>query len=75
MEMKTYEVVIQEQQPTCGGRRPFKSEIRTVTTDDPVAYVQKLEPCCKLEVTEENGMILISADRDGLWVRYEFSEE
>ena len=75
-KMKTYEVVILEQQPTCGGRRPFKNEIRTVSTDDPVAYVQKLEPFCKLEVTEEdNGTIVISADRSGLWVRYEFSEE
>ena len=74
--MKTYEVVIQEQQPTCGGRRPFRSEIRTVATDDPVAYVQKLEPYCTLEVSEEqDGMILIKADRSGLWVRYEFTEE
>ena len=74
--MKTYEVVIQEQQPTCGGRRPFRSEIRTVVTDDPVMYVQKLEPCCTLEVTEEqDGTLIIKADRSGLWVRYEFTEE
>ncbi len=74
--MKTYEVVILEQQPTCGGRRPFRNEIRTVSTDDPVAYVRKLEPFCELEVTEEeNGVILIRAERSGYWIRYEFSEE
>ena len=74
--MKTYELIIQEQQPTCGGKSPFKSEIKTVTTDDPVAYVRKLEPLCELEVSEdENGVITISADRSGLWVKYEFCED
>ena len=42
--MKTYELVIEEKQPTCGGRAPTKSEIRTVTTADPVAYVREQEP-------------------------------
>ena len=74
--MKTYEVIVQEQQPTCGGRDRLRSEIRTVSTDDPEAYVQKLEPGCELDVTtDENGTIIITADRSGLWVRYEFSEE
>jgi hypothetical protein len=74
--MKTYELVIEQKQPTCGGRAPTKSEIRTVTTNDPVAYVQTLEPSCKLEVTtNEDGVILISTEHNGLWIRYEFMEE
>ena len=74
--MKTYEVVILEQQPTCGGRRPFRNEIRTVSTDDPVAYVQEREPFCELEVTEgENGGTVIRAERSGYWIRYEFYED
>ena len=50
--MKTYELIIQIQQPSCGGKAPFRNEIRTVSTDDPVAYVRKLEPDGELEGTE-----------------------
>ena len=74
--MKTYELVIEQRQPTCGGRAPTKSEIRIVTTDDPVAYVQALEPTCELEVTNrDDGVIEIKLDHNGLWVRYEFIED
>jgi len=74
--MKTYELVIEQRQPTCGGRAPTKAEIRTVCTSDPVAYVRELEPSCKLEVTtNENGVILITTEHNGLWIKYEFTEE
>ncbi len=74
--MKTYELIIEQRQPTCGGRAPTKSEIRTVTTADPVAYVQALEPTCELEVTRnEDGTIVIRLDHNGLWVKYEFTED
>ena len=74
--MKTYELVIEQRQPTCGGRAPTKSEIRIVTTADPVAYVQALEPSCELEVIyRDDGVIEIKLDHNGLWVRYEFTEE
>ena len=74
--MKTYELIIQQQQPSCGGKSPYKSEICTVSTDDPVAYVRKLEPAVELEVTEvESGVIRITAERNGSLVRYEFSED
>ncbi len=74
--MKKYELVIQQQQPSCGGKSPFRSEIRTVTTDDPVAYVQSLEPTGKLEVTtDENGVIVIRTERNGAMVKYEFCED
>ena len=52
--MQNYELIIEQRQPTCGGRAPTKSEIRYVTTDDPVAYVQALEPTCELEVTHND---------------------
>lgn len=73
--MKTYELVIEQRQPTCGGRAPTKCEIRTVTTDDPVAYVQALEPSCQLEVEQTEEGLLIKTERGGLWVRYEFTED
>ena len=74
--MKTYELIIEQRQPTCGGRAPTKSEIRMVTTDDPVAYVRDLEPTCELEVTSnDDGTIVIRLEHNGLWVRYEFTEE
>lgn len=74
--MKTYELMIQQKQPTCGGRTPTKCEIRIVTTEDPVAYVQALEPTCRLDVIRNvDGTIVIKLDRNGLWVKYEFTEE
>ena len=74
--MKNYELIIEQRQPTCGGRAPTKSEIRYVTTDDPVAYVQELEPNCELEVTHnDDGTIVIKLDHNGLWVKYEFTED
>ena len=74
--MKNYELIIEQRQPTCGGRAPTKSEIRHVTTDDPVAYVQELEPTCELEVTHnDDGTIVIKLDHNGLWVKYEFTED
>lgn len=74
--MKTYELVIEQKQPTCGGRSPTKTEIRTVTTADPVAYVQALEPACKLEVKDTgDGGLLITTEHNGLWIKYEFTED
>ena len=57
--MKTYELVIEERQPTCGGKSPTKSRIMTVTTDDPVAYVRTMEPEGALEVfTTDDGTLV-----------------
>ena len=71
----TYELIIERQQPTCGGNSPYKCEFRTVSTDDPVAYVMQLEPECELEVSEENGSIVVEGDRNGRRIKYEFTEE
>ncbi len=74
--MKTYELIIQIQQPSCGGKAPFRNEIRTVSTDDPVAYVRKLEPDGELEVTDSgDGVITVTTMRNSSRVRYEFSED
>ena len=73
--MKTYELVITEKQPTCGGKSPTKSEIRTVTTDDPVAYVKGTDPTSELEVTEDGDTVTVRTDHNGQWVVYEFTED
>ena len=73
--MKTYELVIEQKQPTCGGRAPTKSEIQTVTTDDPVAYVRALEPNGKMEVETTASGVAVTVDRNGLWIKYEFTED
>ena len=74
--MKTYELLIAERQPTCGGKTPVRSRILTVTTDDPVAYVKALEPNGELKVTEsEDGTVIVETDHNGFWVKYEFTED
>ena len=74
--MKTYELLIAEQQPTCGGQLPVKQTIKTVSTDNPVAYVQAIEHNAELETsTLEDGTIVIEADHNGRWIKYEFTED
>ena len=73
--MKTYELVIERKQPTCGGRAPTKSEIHTVTTEDPVAYVKELEPNGKLEVETTANGITVTLRHNDEWIRYEFTED
>ena len=62
--MKSYELVIAERQPTCGGKSPVRSRITTVATDDPVAYVKTLEPDSALEVSTVDDTIVVQADHD-----------
>ena len=74
--MATYELTIERKQPTCGGRAPTRCEVLTVTTEDPMAYVRKLEPGAEPQLMQdENGTILIRVEGNGLWVNYEFTEE
>lgn len=74
--MKNYELVIDERQPTCGGKSPNKIEILRVSTDDPVAYVKAREPNCELEVsTDDDGTIIVKTYHNQLEIRYEFSED
>ncbi len=73
--MARYELIIERKQPTCGGRAPTSSEVRIVETADPMAYVQGQEPGLELEQAEENGVITISGVKNGLWFKYEFTED
>ena len=74
--MPSYELMIEKKQPTCGGKSPTACEVTTVVTDNPMAYVKSLEAGAEIElVSEENGVILIRAERNGLWVNYEFTED
>lgn len=73
--MKTYELVIERKQPTCGGRAPTKSEIQTVTTEDPVAYVRELEPNGNLEVETTADSVTVTLRHNDEWIRYEFTED
>ena len=74
--MKTYELVIKESQPTCGGKSPTKTSIQTVACDDPLAYVKGIEKDCALEVsTAEDGTLVISTAHNGMPIKYEFTED
>ena len=73
--MARYELIIERRQPTCGGRAPTASEVRMVETNDPMAYVQQQEPELELEMMEENGVITVSGVKNGMWFKYEFTED
>ncbi len=74
--MKDYELIIREKQPNCGGKDPMKVTLKSVSTDDPLAYVKGLEPGCELSVeTEPDGTLVVYGVRNGWTVRYEFTED
>jgi len=74
--MAAYELVIEQKQPTCGGRSPTKCEVLNIFTEDPMAYVLGREPGAKPEVIrEEDGVTVIRVMRNGLWVNYEFTAD
>ena len=70
--MKTYELIIERQQPPCAK----VVEVRSVTTDDPVAYVRSLEKSGELQVTDgSDGEIVVTLDAGLKQVKYSFTEE
>ncbi len=75
--MPNYELIIERRQPSCGGKAPTRCEVLSVTTDDPMAFVQEKEPGAQLELLQnEGGVVQIRAEGgDGLWVNYEFTED
>lgn len=73
--MARYEVIVERKQPTCGGRAPTTSEVRMVETEDPMSYVKAQEPGLMLEGSVENGVVTISGVKNGLWFKYEFTED
>ena len=71
--MAAYELTIERRQPTCGGRAPTACEVRSIVTDDPMAYVRSQEVGAEPKLMQdEDGVILIRVERNGLWVNYEF---
>ncbi len=73
--MKTYELIIERRQPSCGGKPPKDVQLRTVTTDDPVAYVRSIEKDGQLQVTSADGEIVISLEIGSKRVKYTFTED
>lgn len=75
-----YEVVITRTQPTCGGQSPTRSEIRSVETADPVAYVRaqerELPADAPLDIERaQDGTITVSFASGVERTRYEFTED
>ena len=75
-----YEVVITHTQPTCGHKSPTRNEIRSVETDDPIAYVRSQEKdlpeSAELEIERGgDGTITVSFSSGVERARYEFSED
>ncbi len=71
----TYELVIKESQPTCGGKSPTRTSIQSVTCDDPLAYVKDLEPDSELTAETQGDTLIITADHNGMPIKYEFTED
>lgn len=72
-----YEVIVTNQQPTCGGKAGTRSEIIYVDTEDPVAYVKEQAKGAELTITKPApGVTQIEFNTDiGELVKYEFSED
>ena len=73
--MARYELIIEQQQPTCGGRAPTKSEVRVVETADPVEYARAQEPGLDFEVEKDGDTVTLRAQKNGMWLKYEFTED
>ncbi len=77
--MKSYELVIERQQPPCGGKPTKLYDFQTVETDDPVGYVRAHEPGlpedAQLEVEQaQDGTVSIRFTSGIQPVKYEFTE-
>ena len=74
--MKTYELIIEQRQPPCGGKSPVDVNICSVTTDDPMAYVKNLEKDGELRMeTTDQGEIVIRLECGAKSIKYTFTEE
>ena len=75
-----YEVVITRTQPSCGGKSPRTHEIRSVATDDVVAYVRQCEMDLPADLVltpkdDGKGNISIEFKSGAEMITYEFSED
>ena len=74
--MKTYELIIEQRQPPCGGKSPVDVKICSVTTDDPMDYVKNLEKDGELRMeTTDQGEIVIRLECGAKSIKYTFTEE
>jgi len=77
--MKRYELMIERQQPPCGGRQPKLYDFQNVETDDPVAYVRAHEPGlpenAELEIDRSEGVVCVRFTSGIQPVIYEFTED
>lgn len=74
--MKTYELIVERRQPSCGGKSPTDVKVLSVTTEDPVAYVRGIEKDGELEVTTTpDGEIVVSLDVGAKHIKYTFAED
>ncbi len=77
--MKNYELMIERQQPPCGGKQTKLYDFQNVETDDPVAYVkaheQDLSNDLKMEIDRStDGVVCVQFTRGIQPVKYEFTE-
>ncbi len=77
--MKSYELIIERQQPPCGGKPTRLYDFRNVETDDPVAYVRAHEPelpkDAELEIDRLGDDVVCVRFTSGIQpVKYEFTE-
>ena len=73
-----YEVIVTNQQPTCGGQAPVRSEIRYVETDDPVEYVKMDQPDAsdlRVYKPSDDQTIVEYTSGSGMFVKYDFTED
>ena len=76
----TYELVISRTQPPCGGKSLVNHEIRSVETDDMIAYIRKSESDMPedypLEIKDNGkGTFTVEFESGASTVKYEFTED
>lgn len=77
--MKSYELIIERQQPPCGGKQTKLCDFLNVETDDPVSYVREHEPGLPEDMELEadhsqEGVVSVCFTRGIQPVKYEFTE-
>jgi len=73
--MKSYELIIETRQPSCGGKPPKVYQFLDIQTDDPETYVRQREPDAELEITAgTDGSLTVEARKGVRQVSYQFTE-
>lgn len=77
--MKCYELIVERQQPPCGGKQTKLYDFRNVETDNPVVYVREHEPGLtqdmELDIDRSRDGVVCVCFTSGIQpVKYEFTE-